>query len=281
MQPTTNNTSTSYSDLPILCTSLICTHLAATGSAPLVRVRSVNQDFFQESRIPLAKSVIKELKAVDCQSLPEGENRLQVFNKYLCYVKSTNGLLPDRLRYAVLKELCRIVRSLRNQFFRDGWRDMVAQFNTESDTMRIALRADMNKAHGPEELYGDDSTGFEVKTVTEEIIEVLKAANYENIPEEKNRLLVFRKGLRYVKRSNGLPDKLRETILKELCRIVNALPNQFFNAAWRDMVAQFNTESDTMRAALRADMNKAWRGVELYGDGGTDFHFDKPMHWGL
>jgi hypothetical protein len=160
MQPTTNNTSTSYSDLPILCTSLICTHLAATGSAPLVRVRSVNQDFFQESRIPLAESVIKELKEVDYQSLPEGENRLQVFNKYLCYVKSTNGLLPDRLRLAVLKELCRIVSSLRNQFFNAGWGDMVAQFNAESDAMRAALRADMNKAWGCVELYGDGGTDF-------------------------------------------------------------------------------------------------------------------------
>jgi hypothetical protein len=65
MQATTNIGSTSYSDLPIVCTSRICTHLAATGPAPLVRVRSVNQDFFQESRIPLAKSVIKGLKAVN------------------------------------------------------------------------------------------------------------------------------------------------------------------------------------------------------------------------
>jgi len=280
MQPTTNNTSTSYADLPILCTSLICTHLAATGSAPLVRVRSVNQDFFQESRIPLAKSVIKELKGVVYESLPKEEDRLRMFNKYLRYLNSTNGL-PDRLRFAVLKELCRIVTSLPNQFFDAAWRGLVARFNAESDTVRVELRTDMNKAWEKGDLYGDDSTGFEFKTVTEEIIEVLKAANYEKIPEEKNRLLVFRKGLRYVKRSNGLPDKLRETILKELCRIVNTLTNQFFNAAWRDMVAQFNTESDTMRAALRADMNKAWGRVELYGDGGTDFHFDKPMHWGL
>ena len=280
MQPTTNNTSTSYADLPILCTSLICTHLAATGSAPLVRMRSVNQDFFQESRIPLAKSVIKELKGVVYESLPKEEDRLRMFNKYLRYLNSTNGL-PDRLRFAVLKELCRIVTSLPNQFFDAAWRGLVARFNAESDTVRVELRTDMNKAWEKGDLYGDDSTGFEVKTVTEEIIEVLKAANYEKIPEEKNRLLVFRKGLRYVKRSNGLPDKLRETILKELCRIVNTLTNQFFNAAWRDMVAQFNTESDTMRAALRADMNTAWRGMELYGDGGTDFHFDQPMHWDL
>ena len=280
MQPTTNNTSTSYADLPILCTSLICTHLAATGSAPLVRVRSVNQDFFLETRIPLAESVVKELKGVVYESLPKEEDRLRMFNKYLRYLNSTNGL-PDRLRFAVLKELCRIVTSLPNQFFDAAWRGLVARFNAESDTVRVELRTDMNKAWEKGDLYGDDSTGFEVKTVTEEIIEVLKAANYEKIPEEKNRLLVFRKGLRYVKRSNGLPDKLRETILKELCRIVNTLTNQFFNAAWRDMVAQFNTESDTMRAALRADMNKAWRGMELYGDGGTNFHFDKPMHWGI
>lgn len=159
MQPTTNLGSTSYSDLPIVATSRICEHLAETGPAPLVRVRSVNQDFFQESRIPLAKSVIRELNAVTYRNMPNQEDRLRVFKKYLHYVKSTNAL-PDKLREAILKELCGIVTSLSNQFFHAGWRDMVAQFKVESDAMRAALRPDMNKASGRVELYGDGGTSF-------------------------------------------------------------------------------------------------------------------------
>lgn len=160
MQPTTNIGSTSYSDLPIVCTNTICTHLAATGSAPLVRLRSVNQDFFQESRIPLAKAVIKELKEVNFKNFPDGAARLRVFKKYLGYVKSTNGL-PDKLREAILKELCRIVNTLPNTFFHTGWRNMVAQFNAESEEMRTALKPDMNKAWGRVELYGDGGTAFD------------------------------------------------------------------------------------------------------------------------
>jgi hypothetical protein len=159
MQPTTNIGSTSYSDLPIVCTSRICEHVAASGSAPIVRVRSVNQDFFQESRIPLAKAVITELKAVIWENFPNEEARLHAFKQYLGYVKSTDGL-PDKFRCAVLKELCRIVNTLPNQYFHNGWRDMVAQFNAESEEMRTALRPDMNKAWGRVELYGDGGTPF-------------------------------------------------------------------------------------------------------------------------
>jgi hypothetical protein len=125
----------------------------------LVRVRSVNQDFLQESRIPLAESVLKELKAVNHTNLPKEEDRLGAFKKYLHYVKSTNGL-PDRLRHAVLKELCRIVDTLPSDSFHAGWRDMVAQFNAESDAMRTALKPDMNKAWSRVELYGDGGTPF-------------------------------------------------------------------------------------------------------------------------
>jgi len=46
------------------------------------------------------------------------------------------------------------------------------------------------------------------------------------------------------------------------------------------MVAQFNTESDSMRAALRENMNRAWGRVELYGDGGTKFDFNNASHRG-
>jgi hypothetical protein len=159
MQPTTNLGSTSYSDLPIVCTNGICTHLAATGSVPLVRVRSVNQDFFQESRLPLAEAVIKELKEVNSKNFPDEAARLRAFKKYLGYVKSTNRL-PDKLREAILKELCRIVNTLPNRFFHAGWRDMVAQFNAESEVMRTALKPDMNKACGRVELYGDGGTPF-------------------------------------------------------------------------------------------------------------------------
>jgi len=159
MQPTTNIGSTSYSDLPIVCTNTICTHLAATGSAPLVRVRSVNQDFFQESCLPLAEAVIKELKEVNSKNFPDEAARLRAFKKYLGYVKSTNGL-PDKLREAILRELCHIVNTLPNKFFNTGWRDMVAQFNAESEVMRKALKPDMNKAWGRVELYGDGGTPF-------------------------------------------------------------------------------------------------------------------------
>lgn len=159
MQPTTNIGSTSYSNLPIVCTSRICKHLAATGPAPLVRVRSVNQDFFQESRIPMAKAVIKELKAVIWNNFPDEEARLGAFKKYLNYLKSANGL-PGQLREAILKELCRIVNTLPSTFFHAGWRDMVAQFNAESEEMRTALKPDMNKAWGRVELYGDGGTSF-------------------------------------------------------------------------------------------------------------------------
>jgi hypothetical protein len=116
--------------------------------------------------------------------------------------------------------------------------------------------------------------------LAESVMKELKAVDHKNFPDEGARLGAFKKYLNYVKSTNGLPDKLREAILKELCRIVNTLPNQFFHAGWRDMVAQFNVESEEMRTALRADMNKAWSRVELYGDGGTPFHFDKPLHWG-
>lgn len=151
LQATTNNSSTSYSDLPIVCTSRICEHLAASGPAPLVRVRSVNQDLFQESRIPLARSVIKELTAATYSNMPNQENRLRVFKKYLRYVKSTSAL-PDKLREAILKALCDVVTSLPNQFFHAGWRDMVAQFKAESEEMLTALRANMDKAWGRVEL---------------------------------------------------------------------------------------------------------------------------------
>ncbi|MBL4953128.1 hypothetical protein JK635_13010 [Neobacillus sp. YIM B02564] len=83
-----------------------------------------------------------------------------------------------------------------------------------------------------------------------------------------------------MKKATGLPDRLREAILKELCRIVNTLANQYFHKGWRDMVAQFNAESEEMRTALRPDMNTAWGRVELYGDGGTPFSFDQPLHRG-
>lgn len=83
---------------------------------PRSLVRSVNQDFLQESRIPLAESVLKELKAVNHINLPKEEDRLGAFKKYLHYVKSTDGL-PDRLRHAVLTELCRIVNTLLSNFF--------------------------------------------------------------------------------------------------------------------------------------------------------------------
>jgi hypothetical protein len=42
-----------------------------------VRVRSVNQDFFQASRIPLAKPIITELKAVIWNNFPDAEARLR------------------------------------------------------------------------------------------------------------------------------------------------------------------------------------------------------------
>lgn len=159
MQPAAYNSPTSFSDLPVLCTNRICTHLAATGPVPLVRVRTVNQDFFEESRIPVAKSVIEALKEVVCEKFPTEEGRLGEFNKYLGYVKSTNAL-PGRFRHAVLKELCRIVNTLPNQFFRAGWRDMVAQFNAESDEVRAALKEDMNKAWSRADFYGDGGAPF-------------------------------------------------------------------------------------------------------------------------
>jgi hypothetical protein len=80
--------------------------------------------------------------------------------------------------------------------------------------------------------------------------------------------------------TNGLPDRLRYAVLKELCRIVNTLPNTFFHTGWREMVSQFNAESEEMRTALKPDMNKAWGRVALHGDGSTPFHFDRPLHWG-
>ena len=279
MQPTRDIGSTSYSDLPIVCTSRICEHVAASGSAPIVRVRSVNQDFFQESRIPLAKAVITELKAVIWQNFPDEAARLRAFKQYLGYVKRTDAL-PYKLRYAVLKELSRIVDTLPNDHLRDAWRNMVAQFNAEPDAMRLALRVDMNKLKNRLELYGDGGIKFEFKTVAEAHLEVLKAADYKKFPKEEDRLLSFRGSLRYVKKATGLPDGLREAILKEICRIVNTLANQYFHKGWRDMVAQFNAESEEMRTALRPDMNTAWGRVELYGDGGTPFSFDQPLHRG-
>nr|WP_217345453.1 hypothetical protein [Noviherbaspirillum sp. L7-7A]MBV0879736.1 hypothetical protein [Noviherbaspirillum sp. L7-7A] len=279
MQPMTSSTPISYSALPIVSTSRICEHVAASGSAPIVRVRSVNQDFFQASRIPLANAVIMELKAVISKNFPDPKARLGAFKKYLSYVQSTNGL-PDRFRYAALKELCRIVNTLPNDYLAGGWQDIAAQFNAEPEAMRLALRADMNKVKARLDFYGDGGIKFEFKTVAEALLEVLKAADYKKFPKEEDRLLSFRRGLHCVKTATGLPDQLREAILKELCRIVNTLPNTFFHAGWRDMVAQFNAESEVMRTALKPDMNKAWERVELYGDGGTPFHFDKPLQRG-
>jgi hypothetical protein len=62
--------STSYSDLPHRMHKYDLHPSRRSRPALIVCVRSVNQDFFQESRLPLAESVIGELKAADYMTFP-------------------------------------------------------------------------------------------------------------------------------------------------------------------------------------------------------------------
>lgn len=160
MQPTNTTRSVSYSDLPTLCIPVICTQLG--GSKPIVRIRTVNQDFHAHTRIPLAESILQELKAINYLTSKEPAERLRQFRHYLGAVREKN-YLPERFRLLILCELCRIVNTLPNEHFISAWRDMVAQFNTESEEMRAQLQAAMDANAGRCELYGDGGVAFVFK----------------------------------------------------------------------------------------------------------------------
>jgi hypothetical protein len=163
MLPAATSSSASFSDIPVLCIPVICRQLGKSGSRPIVRIRTVNYDFYTESRIPLAESIHEELKAINHHSVPEPAARLGRFRHFLNAVKNKD-YLPERLRLPILRQLSRIVITLANKEFHSAWRDMVDQFNSESEEVRSQLQADMDKNAGKCELYGDGGVAFTFKT---------------------------------------------------------------------------------------------------------------------
>lgn len=163
MHPTTSRPAVSFSDLPTLCIPIICRQLGLPGPAPIVRIRTVNQDFHDHSGHALAESILQRLKAVDYRTVVSSEERLRIFQHYLQSMTNKN-YLPDHARRPILSELCRIVTSLGSTDFNSAWRDMVAQFNSESVELRLHLQAPMDRNAGKVELYGDGSVAFTFKT---------------------------------------------------------------------------------------------------------------------
>lgn len=159
MHPVSTTAAVSYSDLPTLCIPIICRQLGRSGPAPIVRVRTVSQDFHEHSGHALAESIFQRLKAVDHHTVEEGGERLRIFQHYL--QSMTNQVyLPDHARLPILKELCRIVSSLGNTNFNSAWRDMVAQFNSESVELQVHLQDAMDRNAGKVDLYGNDNVAF-------------------------------------------------------------------------------------------------------------------------
>lgn len=163
MHASSATSTTSYSDLPTLCIPTICQQLGSSGPAPIVRVRTVNQDFHDHSRSALAGAILQQLKAVHYQSIPSSTERLRQFRHYL-RTTAKKEYLPAHLRHGIFVELCRIVSSLANSDFHSGWRDMVAAFNSESGEMRAQLQAAMDQSAGRVQMYGDGGVAFTFKT---------------------------------------------------------------------------------------------------------------------
>jgi hypothetical protein len=141
----------------------MCRQLGLSGPAPIVRVRTVNQDFHDHSGQPLAESILRRLKAVNYRTVESPVERLRIFRHYLQSMTNKN-YLPEHARRPILSELCRVVTSLANNEFHSAWRDMVAQFNSESDELRGQLQADMDRNAAKVELYGDGDVAFTFKT---------------------------------------------------------------------------------------------------------------------
>ena len=163
MHPATTTHAARFSDLPTLCIPIMCRQLGLSGPAPIVRVRTVNQDFHEHSGHALAESIFGRLKAVNYRTIESPVERLRIFQQYLQSMTKKN-YLPEPARLPILRELCRIVNSLANKEFNSAWRDMVAQFHSESDEMRAQLQADMDACGGRCELYGDGGVAFTFKT---------------------------------------------------------------------------------------------------------------------
>ena len=163
MHPFNTAPAFSYSDLPVLCIPVICRQLGQAGPAPVVRIRTVNHDFHDHSRTALAEAIHEQLKQVTSTRFEKPETRLDLFRRPLRALKDKD-YLPAHFRQAVFSELCRIVNTLPNQFFHSGWRELVGQFNSESEAMRNALQADMDKCAARVELYGDGGVNFNFKS---------------------------------------------------------------------------------------------------------------------
>ena len=163
MHPTTSTPAVSFSDLPTLCIPIICRQLGLSGPAPIVRVRTVNQDFHDHSGHALAESILRRLKAVDYRTVESPEERLRIFQHYMQSMTNKN-YLPEQARRPILSELCRIVTSLANKQFHSAWCDMVAQFNSESAELRAQLQPDMDRNGAKVDLYDDGGVEFTFKT---------------------------------------------------------------------------------------------------------------------
>jgi len=163
MLPVTTTPVAIFPDLPTLCIPIICRQLGLSGPAPIVRVRTVNQDFHDHSGQPLAESILRRLNAVNYTTVESAVERLRIFQHYLQSMKNKN-YFPEHARRAILSELCRVVNSLGNAAFHSAWREMVAQFNSESDQMRAQLQAVMDRNAGRVELYGNGGVEFTFKT---------------------------------------------------------------------------------------------------------------------
>lgn len=153
----------SYSDLPTLCIPVICRQLGQSGPQPILRVRTVNQDFHDHSAHALADSILRHLKTVNFRTTESPAERLRIVGQNLTSMTNKH-YLPEPARLPILLELCRIVSSLTNKEFNAGWRALVAQFNAESDVMRSQLQPAMDRCGGNVELYGDGGVDFAFKT---------------------------------------------------------------------------------------------------------------------